>query len=66
MVYVKTKIDEELYRKLQRQSPRELNDYGFEWLYDKGYISTERVYKGCFLHKSGNQYEIVFRTWKYE
>lgn len=66
MVYVKTKITEDLYRELRRKDPQMLNDYGFEWLYDKGYINNDREYKGCFLQKNEDGYAIIFRTWKYE
>ena len=64
MVYLKIKITENLYNELQNKGSQGLKDYGFEWLYEKGYIDTDREYKGCFLHKTGELYEIIFITEK--
>ena len=65
MVYIKTRITEDIYNELRVKGEQALKDYGFEYLYSKGYISSDKEYKGCFLHRNESQYEIVFKTEKY-
>lgn len=66
MVYLKTNIHKDLYEELASKDSQELNDYGFEYLYNKKYISTDKEYKGCFLRKINDKYEIIYQTEKQE
>lgn len=66
MVYLKITIAQDLYNKLSSQGPEAIKDYGFDYLYNKGYIKSDREYKGCFLHRTDDRYEIILRTQKYE
>lgn len=66
MVYLRISITQDLYDELTAQGPEAIKDYGFDYLYNKGYIKSDREYKGCFLHRTDDHYEIVLRTQKYE
>ena len=62
MVYLKTNIDEQTYRDLKSQGSQAINDYGFEYLYNKGYIVSDKEYKGCHLRSKNNNYEMILNT----
>ena len=62
MVYLKITITKDLYDDLKPKGEQAIKDYGFDYLYEKKYIKSEKEYKGCFLHRTGEQYEVVFRT----
>lgn len=62
MVYLKITITKDLYDNLRSKGEQVIKDYGFDYLYEKKYIESEREYKGCFLHRTDEQYEIVFKT----
>lgn len=66
MVYITTKITKDIYDDLKTKGEQAINDYGFEYLYSKGYIKSDREYKGCFLHKVDDSYTIIFATQVYE
>lgn len=66
MVYIKTSITKVLYDELKSEGKQAINDYGFEYLYNKGYIKSDKEYKGCFLHKTDDSYTIIFATQVYD
>ena len=62
MVYITKKIDLQTYNDLKTKGSQALKDFGFECLYNSGYIKSDREYKGCYLHKHNEQFEIVLVT----
>ena len=45
MVYITKKIDLQTYNDLKTKGSQALKDFGFECLYDSGYIKSDREYK---------------------
>jgi len=65
MVYLKINITQDLYDELNMQGPEAVDNFGFDYLYKKGYIESDKEYKGTHIRKKDNRYEVICVTQKY-
>ena len=65
MVYLRISITQDLYDELTKQGPEAINDFGFDYLYKKGYIESDKEYKGTHIRKTNNRCEAICITQKY-
>ena len=58
-------ITQDLYEKLKAQGPEAINNFGFDYLYKRQYIESDKEYKGTHIRKRDSHYEAICVTQKY-
>lgn len=66
MVFLKHQLTKKEFKDLQNQGSQAIKDYGFYYLYNNGYIKTDKEYTGALLKEKDGEYGIICGTIPYE